>query len=337
MEKRWQRLAEAAGNFKEICIVLHDDPDPDAIASGEALRFLLREKLEIAAQVAYRGVIGRAENKALVDYLEISLEQLPDEPFPPAGEPQGVALIDTQPGAGNSPLPAGYPAAIVIDHHGERDEEAMLFGDVRPWIGASATMLTQYLRAAELKPTMRLATALFYGIKTDTRGLSRDTSAADVAAYFHLLQYTDIESVVEIENAQVPAAYFQKMANAIHTAQVYDGVVISYLGPSDYPDLAAEVADLFLRLEGVEWVVCMGLYEGNLYLSVRAREEDANAQALAREIIGETGSSGGRNTLAGGQIPLDGRDAEELAEKIRHRALQHLQIPADVSAKPLVP
>lgn len=337
MEKRWQRLVEAAGKFERMCILLHDDPDPDAIASAEALRFLLQEELEMSAQLAYRGVIGRAENKALVDYMEISLEELPDDQFAPVDTPQGIALIDTQPGSGNCPLPAGFPAAIVIDHHKDREEEASLFRDVRPWIGAASTILTQYLRVADVKPPMRLATALFYGIKTDTRGLSRDTSAADVSAYFHLLQYVDIDAVVEIENAQVPAVYFQNMARAIHEAKVYDGVVVSYIGASEYPDLAAELADLFLRLEGVSWVVCMGAYEDNLYLSVRAREEDADAEGLARTIIGEAGTSGGRNTLAGGQIPLNGRNPEELAEEIRDRTLRHLQVSSDVSAEPLVP
>lgn len=333
MPKQWEKLAAAVEGIEELLIVLHDDPDPDAIASGEALRYLLAQTHEIDGQLAYRGIIGRAENRALVDYLGIALLQLPEQGFDPE---QSVAIVDTQPGAGNSPLPADYPALAVIDHHGERTDAMATFFDVRPWIGASSTILTQYLRAAECKPPMKLATALFYGIKTDTKALSRDTSAADVAAYFYLLPFVEIDALVEIENAQVPAAYFRNLATAIAGARVYDDVVISSLGAMDYPDLAAEIADLFLRLEGVRWAICMGVYEGEVYLSVRTRSEDADAEALARAAVGDRGTAGGRNTLAGGQVSLDGENAEEMVGEICKRVLDHLDIPRDADGQPLL-
>ena len=333
MPERWERLVEALAGIEEILIVLHDDPDPDAIASGEALCYLLAEKLEIKGRLAYRGIIGRAENKALVDYLNVALLQLPEGAFYP-DEP--VALLDTRPGAGNSPLPADHPVHVVIDHHGPPVEETTSFYDVRPWIGASSTILTQYLRAADCKPTMQLATALFYGIKTDTRALSRDTSAADVAAYFHLLPFIEVEALVEIENAQVPVAYFRNLARALDGARVYGNVVISYLEEMDYPDLVAEIADLFLRLEGVEWAICMGTHDGTLYLSVRARQEEADAAELAKIAAGERGSAGGRNTLAGGHIPLDGRDPLVVAGQARRRTLDYLELPVDAAGEPLL-
>ncbi|MFW5940362.1 MAG: DHH family phosphoesterase [Chloroflexota bacterium] len=336
MAKRWQKLTEAMAGYESILILLHDDPDPDAVASGEALRSLLEEKLGVHGEIAHRGVIGRAENKALIEYLDLSLLTLPDEEFAVETGPQPVALVDTQPGSGNSPLPADYPTTVVIDHHGELESENVVFRDVRPWIGASSTILTQYLRAAEVRPSTRLATALFYGIKTDTRALSRDTSAADVGAYFYLLNFVDVDAVVEIENAQVPTTYFKNLTRAMQAASIYDGVVISYVGRSDYPDLTAELADLFLRLEGVNWVVCMGAYENALYLSVRARDEGANAEKLAQAIIGEQGTAGGRNTLAGGQIPLNGQDADQLADEIRRRALAYLDVAPDISGESIV-
>ena len=336
MEKRWRQLSEAVEGCDQILILLHDDPDPDSVASGAALRFLLSEKLGVEGQVAYRGIIGRAENRALVDYLGVELEQLPSEPLMPELGSKAVAVVDTQPGAGNSPLPAGYPAAIVIDHHSDLDGEGAIFRDVRPWIGASSTIMTQYLRAAGVKPPMRLATALFYGIKTDTKALSRDTSAADVGAYFYLLSFVDVDALVEIENARVPASYFRNLARAMEAAKLYDGVVVSFLDEVDYPDLTAEIADLFLRLEGVNWVICMGVYDETLYISVRARDEAADAEELAQEIIGEQGTAGGRNTLAGGQISLEGKDAHTIAEKLRQRIFEYLNVPQDAQGEPLI-
>lgn len=339
MQKRWQMLTDCLEGYLEILILLHDDPDPDAVASGEALRYLLEERLQMEGRIAYRGVIGRAENRALVDFLQPQMEKLPDDVTPEHTPHQAVALVDTQPGAGNSPLPQGYDADVVVDHHTDKEDGAGRFRDVRPWLGASSTMMTQYLQAAELKPSRRVATALFYGIKTDTRGLSRDTSAADIAAYFYLLEFVDVDALVTIENAQVPAAYFTSLTKAMQTARVYDGVVVSYLGQSDYPDLTAEIADLLLRLEGIRWVVCVGAYEDQLNLSVRAHSEDADADAeeLATKIIGEAGSAGGRNTLAGGQMPLNGANAEELVDEIRTRTLEYLDVPSSVEPRPLVP
>lgn len=337
MQKRWQTTQECLKGYSEILIVLHDDPDPDAVASGEALRFLLAERLQMRGQIVYRGVIGRAENRALVDFLAPQMETLPDDAIPKKLPQQAVALLDTQPGAGNSPLPADYPVDLVIDHHTDREDGAGRFRDIRPWIGALSTIITQYLQAAELKPSMRVATALFYGIKTDTKALSRDASAADVSAYFYLLEFVDVDALVQIENAQVPAEYFKSLSGAMQSARVYDGVVFTFLGESNYPDVTAEVADLLLRLEGVRWVVCMGAYEEHLYVSVRARSEEADAEALAREIIGEAGTAGGRNTLAGGQMPLNGADAQQMAEEVRLRTLAYLEVPPSMEGNPLVP
>lgn len=337
MQKRWQTVQECLKGYSEILIVLHDDPDPDAVACGEALRFLLSERLQMRGHIVYRGVIGRAENRALVDFLAPHMETLPDDAIPERLPQQAVALLDTQPGAGNSPLPADYSVDLVIDHHTDREDGAGRFRDIRPWIGALSTIITQYLQAAELKPSMRVATALFYGIKTDTKALSRDTSAADISAYFYLLEFVDVDALVEIENAQVPAEYFKNLAGAMQSARVYNGVVFSFLGQSDYPDLTAEVADLLLRLEGVRWVVCMGAYEDQLYLSVRARSDEIDAEELAREIIGEAGTSGGRNTLAGGQLPLNGADAEQMVEEIRLRTLAYLEVPTSLQGERLVP
>jgi nanoRNase/pAp phosphatase (c-di-AMP/oligoRNAs hydrolase) len=333
MPERWEKLQEAVAGAERVLILLHDDPDPDAVASGAALRFLLQEALGVASQIAYRGVIGRAENRALVDFLDVPMENLPPQPVQTEWP---VAIVDTQPGAGNSPVPAAYPVCLVIDHHSEREQVQADFSDVRPWIGATSTILTQYLRTADLMPGLRLATALFYGIKTDTRALSRDTSAADVAAYFYLLPLIDIDSVVNIENAQVPSAYFRNLAKAIADARVQNGLISSFLGVIDYPDLTAEIADLFLRLEGTEWVVCLGAYDDDMYLSVRARSGDADAEQMAKAIVGGEGSAGGRNTLAGGQVPLGGRDPQGLASLLRRRALDYLQVPAGAAGEPLV-
>ena len=72
VDRMLQTVAEAGS----ILIVPHNDPDPDAIASAIALRYLFAQRLGLDAPVAYAGFIGRAENKAMVRYLGRPLKQL---------------------------------------------------------------------------------------------------------------------------------------------------------------------------------------------------------------------------------------------------------------------
>ena len=196
--------------------------------------------------------------------------------------------------------------------------------------------MTEYLRAAGVEPAPKLATALFYGIKTNTMGLGRAASPADVAAYFYLQPRIDVEALVEIERAQVPADYFKSFAATLQAARAYDGVVISYLGSMAYPDLAAEMADILSRLEGTRWVICMGAYKGDLILAVRTRSRRGGAGQLVREVVGARGTAGGHGTKAGGQVPLQGEDQGEVARQLGQRALQHLKVPPEVVGKPLI-
>jgi nanoRNase/pAp phosphatase (c-di-AMP/oligoRNAs hydrolase) len=332
-QERLELLLNAVGNANHILILPHNDPDPDAIASAVALQYLLGEILQVKGSIAYKGIIGRAENKALVRHLGYPLRSLTDLDL---SQSMPVALVDTQPSTGNHALPRLTPATIVIDHHPSREASpAANFVDVRPEVGATSTMLTEYLQTASIEPAAPLATALFYGIKTDTMGLGRGISPTDVAAYFYLQTRVDVEALVQIERAQVPAEYFKSFDAALRAARVYDGAVISYVGAMAYPDLAAEMADLLLRLKGTRWVICMGVHKGNLVLAVRTRKQRGAGQ-LVREIVGDQGSAGGHSNMAGGYLPLDGQDPEELALQLRQQALQYLEVPPGTAGKSLI-
>ena len=320
--ERLEALLGICTGATDVLILPHNDPDPDAIGSALALAYLLREKLGTNGLVAYSGIIGRAENKALVRYLGQPLQRLTSSDLETI---RPVALVDTQPGTGNNALPPTTRAAIVIDHHPRQAlSQTASFADVRPEIGATCTMLTGYLQAAGLELPKWLATALFYGIKTDTLGLARGASPADVAAYFFLQGKVDVEAIAEIEQAQLPIEYFQQLDAALHAARLYGDLVVSYVARAHRPDLAAEMADLFLRLEGAQWVVCIEAYKEELILSVRTRERRGGAGLAVRAIVGKQGTAGGHGTMAAGHVPLNGRDPDELAQELVKRALRHL-------------
>ncbi len=328
------RLLTAVGGVKSVLILPHNDPDPDAIASAVALRHLLVEKAGVEGDIAYKGIIGRTENRALVRYLGHPLHRLTSAELRQA---RPIALVDTQPSAGNNALPAHVVPMLVFDHHPWREATAeAAFADVRTGAGSTSTLLVEYLQAASIEPAPPLATALFYGIKTDTLGLIRGASPADVAAYFYLQSRIDVEALVEIERAQVPADYFARLDTALHTARVYDSLIISYVGPMRRPDLPAEMADLLLRLQGMRWAICMGAYKGELILAVRSRSRRVGAGQLVQAIVGDEGTAGGHGTMAGGHMPLRSQSPERIAEQLVRRALQYLGISETIASKPLL-
>jgi nanoRNase/pAp phosphatase (c-di-AMP/oligoRNAs hydrolase) len=323
MQERLEALRAAVAGVENVLIVPHNDPDPDAIAAALGLRHLLAGLAQVDSRVAYQGIVGRAENKALVRYLGRPLRQLATGDLRTA---QAVALVDTQPGTGNNPLPLSQLPLIVFDHHPPREATARVaFVELQPEVGATSTMLVEYLRAAGLDLPQPLATALFYGIKSDTQGLVRRASAADVDAYFFLQPQIDVQALSRIEGAQVSPEYFRRLDAVLHAARVYGQAVISYAGDMPRPDLAAELADLLLRLQGAQWAICSGAYEDMLILAVRSRHPRGGAGRLVRAIVGEGGTAGGHDVMAGGQIPLRGRAPTAVAREVRRRALAELQ------------
>ncbi len=327
-------LHAAVEGATRLLILPHNDPDPDAIASSVALQWLLKEERDLESHIVYRGIIGRAENKALVRYLGYPLRPLAEREL--SGS-LPIALIDTQPGAGNNVLPPSRDVSIVFDHHPMREEtSAAGFADVRPEVGATSTILTEYCQATGSRLPPSIATALFYGIKTDTMGLGRGASQSDVAAYFYLQSQIDVHALVEIEHAQVPPEYFKGLVSALRSARVYDDrLIVSTIEQMGRPDLPAEMADLLLRLKGIEWVICMGIYDEEMVLSVRTNDQREAGQ-LIQDVVGHLGSAGGHGAMAAGQVPLKGQNPEVLFHRLKRRSLERLKIDPDATGEALI-
>lgn len=318
-EERLAKFLLALNNIQAVVIVPHNDPDPDAIASAVGLRTLLRH-FDVLSEIRYEGRIGRAANKALVEYLERPLIHLITRPSLP------IIYVDTQPGAGNAPLGTDVPPLAVFDHHPLLPHTVSAsYADVRT-IGATATMIVEYLRAADARLTPQLATALYYGIKTDTLGLERMTTPADLMAYRFLEEHIDFQGLKQIQNAQVSADYFRNAHTTLQAARLYDNLLFSYLGYMPYPDLAAEMADWLMRFDGAEWIVCCGICNDKMYLSVRAHPPRGGAGELVRAIVERRGTGGGHATMAGGQVALNDDKPNLLVRRLLKNALRYLQI-----------
>lgn len=318
-------LLDALDRPGDIVILPHDNPDPDALASAATLRYLLQQMSRKDSLIAQGGIVGRAENRAMLTYLNIDLVSVAEIEF---SEKTLVALVDTQPGRANNSLPDGFVPTAVIDHHPAYGEyPGVSFLDLRSEYGATSTILSEYLRDAHVAVDPKVATALFYGIAAETQDLGREATAADVSASQFLYPHTNKRRLSKIENARVPKEYFQGFRDAIEKAQIYDKVIISALAEVRYPDMVAEVADFLLRLDQVEWAVAMGYYDHHLYVSLRTTLRDINAGDLLRRVLGSR-SAGGHDMIAGGRVRVaDGGIAvEKVTIKIKDRLLKALAV-----------
>jgi nanoRNase/pAp phosphatase (c-di-AMP/oligoRNAs hydrolase) len=326
--ERLARLLAFLREHRRAVIAAQNRPDPDGMASAAALKRILREKAGLEVVIAASGKSGRAENLATLQFLGETLEDL--ECLDLAAFDLR-ALVDTQPGFANNSWPAQIPLHLVIDHHPRTPGIAQdSFADIRTDYGATSTILTEYLRAAHIEPDPQLATALLYGIKTDTLDLSRGASPADIAAFLYLYPLANQRLLGKIERERLPRGYFVTLARALHDCRIYNKVALCAVGPVASPDALAELADFFLRIEGVHWVLCHGLCEGQLHLSVRTTLRQGNAGSLVAAMLEGIGHGGGHDMLAGGQATLadlDPKAIDALGHELELRFLRLLEVP----------
>lgn len=305
-----------------LLIVLQDHPDPDALASAMALR-ALANSVDVQCSLTCRGTIGRAENRALVRYAALNIRAMEEVDVE---RHDLIALVDTQPGQRNNSLPDQIVPDIVIDHHPMHPESrSVAFTDIRSHYGATSTMLFEYLQAASQEPETPLATALLYGIRSDTHDFERPAKQADIDASTALYELANKRMLGAIQRGSVPLAYFQVLATALANARRCRKSIYSGLGSADNADMVAEVADLLLRYEDAEWSLCWAHVDQAVRLSVRTFSAEKPADQIARHIVRRKGSAGGHPTMAAGQITCQSSgkaDRARLDRLIRTRFLR---------------
>ena len=320
----------------KILIVGHDNPDPDSLAAAVALRHLFLLKTGQDAVLAYGGVIGRSENRKMVELLEIPLVSLTALDLTQFAV---TCLVDTQPNAGNNSLPADHPVHVVIDHHLVKgDHHDICWLDVREDYGASATILYEYLHSQEVSINTRLATGLFYAIKSETQDLGREWSKADREAYLKLLPLANNRILFDIIHPQVSRDYFLAFRTAIDDARVFGEVLVFNLRQISNPDLVAELADFLLRQRGVEYVLGLGWYEGTQILSMRSRNPEAHLGTIIQEVVAGLGTAGGHGMIAGGQVrdmAVDEESQQQLEQLLIARMFAALGL-EQTAGEPLV-
>ncbi|MFW6003053.1 MAG: DHH family phosphoesterase [Halanaeroarchaeum sp.] len=281
-------------------IFTHDNPDPDAIASAVALAEIA-DYYGVEAQPAYFGRISHQENRAFVNLLDLRLEQFE------TGDPldfDAIALVDHSIPGVNDQLPADTPIDIVFDHHPSNQSVDAAFVDVRESVGATSTLLVDYLKGFHLDIDVAVATALLYGIRVDTDDFERGITAADFEAAAFLIPHADVDVLKRIESPSISADTFEIIARAIRNRERRGSVVTSCVGSISDRDALAQAAERLLNMNDIGVTLVYGYTDGTIFASARARGVDIELGETLRAAFDELGSAGGHPDMAGMQIPL---------------------------------
>jgi nanoRNase/pAp phosphatase (c-di-AMP/oligoRNAs hydrolase) len=296
---RLERLRGICEGAREVLVIIYANPDPDALASAFVLKKIL-ETRKSAVNIGYTGAIGRPENASMIRRLKIPALPISEEE---AARSDAIAIVDSQPQFfADFKLPR---CDIVIDHHPIRDAISAAFVDIRPDYLSTSSIMTEYLRAAGVRLTKPLASALFYGIKTDSRNFMGDMSQGDVEAMRWLRKKADRYIVNQIEFSQFSWEGLDYFSIGLVRRRFLNGVMFSHLGPVPYFDVCVQVADFFIRVENVSWALVTGVVGDTLVVVFRNDGLKKDAGYLARTTFGGIGSAGGHESMGRAQVKQD--------------------------------
>ena len=295
---RVQQYQRYFADADRVLILLHNDPDPDALASGLALRNLLRRTKTTAIIGAVQGVT-RPENLRMANLLDIHVEQITPSMFP---EFERIATVDVQPHYFGGLLPR---VDLVVDHHPEQGGYITVFKDIRADYGSTSTILTEHLRAVDVNISERTATAMLYAIKSDTLFFARHTNRVDLEAFTFLYPLSDAALIRKMEGAEITLERLEYMTRASQGGILRDQVFSAFIGEAPREDFIPYTADFFLQLEDVKWTIIAGIVGNQLIVSVRNLGYSRNAGEFVKRWFLDIGSAGGHRAMAKAVVPID--------------------------------
>lgn len=296
-------LLENLKNAEYLGIFLHNNPDPDALASALALQKICEEN-SIKSKIFYGGKIDHQENRTFVNLLNMEVNHLNEKKvLGVLEELTTIALIDTAKPSENNILPNSIKPNIVIDHHITSKISNIDFCGIDGSIGATSTMLTRYLQKLGTEIDSELAAALLYGIRTDTKSFTRNTSPSDLKIAAYLLSIANHDLLSKFESPPFTKETTDIMGKAIQNREIYAPYLLSCVGIIKERDALPQAADFLLRLEGVSTVLIFGIINDSIVISARSNDLRINLGEVLQTAFGEN-NAGGHAAIAGAQIPL---------------------------------
>src|SRR6267143_5777769 len=295
---RVQQYQRYFSDADRVLIMLHNDPDPDAMASGLALRNVLRRNKNTAIIGAIQGVT-RPENLRMVNLLDIHVEAITPESLK---EYERVAMVDVQPHYFGGLIDR---VDLVIDHHPEQPGYSVVFKDIRADYGSTSTILTEHLRSVDVNISERTATAMLYAIKSDTLFFNRQANRVDLDAFSYLYPLADAAMIRKMEGAEITIDRLEYVLKAKQNGRIVEQVFCSFIGASPREDFIPYVADFYLQLEAVKWTIVVGIVNDSLVMSVRNLGYSRNAGEFVKRWFADIGSAGGHRAMAKAVVPID--------------------------------
>ena len=335
VRRRVGYLLRALAGKKRILITSHLHPDPDAIASCQAMQTLLASLMpEATMTVRLKGQVGGGINSAFTRIADLKQEPWSDAALP---EYDAIILVDTQPAFSNSPLPPEFPPTVVIDHHRGRGRRARYpHLDVRTDVGATASILFSYFMERNIPIPAPLAATLLYAIESDLAGAAGQQGGLDTIAISSLTLLADTRRLYQMRYVDLPRLYYGAFARTVEAATTFGPAVVSHLGKVEFAEVPGVMADFLLRCEGINWAMVTAMHEGRFVFSLRTQNTNKSAGEVAYRISKEIGDGGGHFTKAGGVIRLPcecAADEQRVHTRLRRRLLRCLHVPLTRGSK----
>jgi nanoRNase/pAp phosphatase (c-di-AMP/oligoRNAs hydrolase) len=294
--EKYKRLSEVV--FPEDTVAIIINADPDAMASAMALKRLFWRKVK-KTQIYHLNTIKRADNLALIKLLKIKQQHIRNLN---STDITRWAILDSQPS--HYEQLAKFQFDIIIDHHPLVSGSVGRFVDIKEDYGANSTIMTEYLRAAKIKPSPRLATALFYGIKTDTDNFARPTTPNDINAFRYLYPFANINMIKKIESSEMTKKSLNSMRIALENLVFVKDKAVIHMGKVNDPDILVIIADFFLKMAEATWCIVSGVYGQKLIVIFRNAGFRLDAGKTAKKLFGKWGSAGGHSSAARAEVPV---------------------------------
>ena len=284
---------------KDDRVLIPINADPDAIACACAVKRLLWRK---TANVTLSNVntIERPDNLAMIRLIGVSI--IPFQKIDPK-KYNKIIMVDGQPD--HHEILASLSPCVIIDHHPPGPTQHTCYSDIRPRYGAAASILVEYLRAAKIKPSVKLATALYYAIKTDTSNFERQTLIEDINAFQYVFKLSNTTLARRIEHGEMRMDYLAYFRRALTEVKVKKDRGYAHLGKVSHPDICVQIADFLMHIDKVNWSIVSGLYQKKLVVIFRNDGIRKNAGVLAKSAFAEFGSAGGHKSAARAEVYLD--------------------------------
>jgi nanoRNase/pAp phosphatase (c-di-AMP/oligoRNAs hydrolase) len=304
--ERVKRLFALVDSNDALAILIN--ADPDAMASAMALKRLFWRRIR-RIDIYRINKIDRADNLAFVKMLDVSQQHISRLK---KSDYNKWAIVDSQPH--HNPAFRNIDFNFIIDHHPLDGRLKADFIDVRPNFGANATILTEYLKTTGIKPSPRLATMLFYGIKSDTNNFVRATISNDINAFRYLYGLANLNIVKKIETSEIRKDSLTDLKKAMDNTVFYKQTAFVHMGRVKTADTLVIVADFLLKLAEATWSIVSGIEGSKLVVIFRNAGFRRNAGKMAADLFGEMGSAGGHKGAARAEVPLANIDAKLRSE-----------------------